>query len=69
MADLSVGHSAVGSVAETIRTLAPLAIAAWIAGSCEAEVAAEPLVSVPVSPSVWSAESAPPLFTLSATVK
>ena len=60
IADFSVGHSAVGSVAETIRTLAPFAIAAWIAGSCDADVAAEPLVSVPVSPSVFSAAIAPP---------
>ena len=69
IACLSVGHSAVGSVAETMRTLAPLAIAAWMAGSWEADVAAEPLVSVPVEPSSLTAASAPPVFTLSATVK
>ena len=46
MAAFSVGHSAVGSVADTIRTLAPLVIAAWMAGICEAGVAAVPLVSV-----------------------
>ena len=39
-----------GSVAETMRAFAPLAIDDWIAGSCDAEVAAEPLVSVPCSP-------------------
>ena len=65
----SVGHSAVGSVADTIRALAPLVIAAWMAGICEAGVAAVPLVSVPVSPSALSAASAPPDFTLSAVVK
>ena len=69
MADFSVGHSAVGSVADTISALAPLVIAAWMAGICEAGVAAVPLVSVPVSPSVLSAASAPPVFTLSARVK
>ncbi len=69
IACLSVGHSALGSVAETISALAPLEIAAWMAGSCDAEVAAEPLVSLPVSPSVLSAARAPPVFTLSATVK
>src|SRR5215469_13879826 len=31
MADSSVGHSAVGSVADTMSTLAPLLIAAWMA--------------------------------------
>ena len=69
IAAFSVGHSAVGSVADTIRMFAPLAIVAWIAGSCDAAVAADPLVSVPVSPSVPSAASAPPVFTLSAVVK
>jgi hypothetical protein len=38
------------------------------AGSCDAEVAAEPLVSVPVSPSAWSAARAPPVFTLSRVI-
>src|SRR5690348_117069 len=69
MACLSVGHSAVGSVADTMSALAPLVIAAWMAGICEAGVAAVPLVSVPVSPSELSAARAPPVFTLSAVVK
>src|SRR5215470_3159288 len=69
MADFSVGHSAVGSVADTMRMLAPLMIDAWMAGSSDAGVAAVPLVSVPVSPSVWSAAIAPPDFALSAIVK
>src|SRR5689334_5886262 len=69
MADLSVGHRAVGSVADTIRMLAPLVIAAWMAGSSDAGVAAVPLVSVPVSPSSWSAAMAPPNLAVSATVK
>src|SRR5215467_12283918 len=69
MAEFSVGHSADGSVADTMRTLAPLVTADWIAGICEAGVAAVPLVSVPVSPSALSAASAPPEFTLSAVVK
>jgi hypothetical protein len=64
-----VGHSAVGSVADTMSALAPLEIAAWIAGICAAGVAALPLVSVPVSPSVFSAAIAPPEFALSAVVK
>src|SRR5690349_3398790 len=69
MADLSVGHRAVGSVADTIRMLAPLVIAAWMAGSSDAGVAAVPLVSVPVSPRSWSAAMAPPNLAVSATVK
>ena len=69
MAPFRVGHSADGSVADTMRALAPLLIAAWMAGICEAGVAAVPLVSVPVSPSACSAASAPPDFTLSAVVK
>ena len=69
MADFSVGHSADGSVADTISAFAPLVIAAWMAGICDEGVAAVPLVSVPVSPSVPSAASAPPVFTLSARVK
>ncbi len=69
IAALSVGQSAVGSVAETIRAFAPLEIAAWIAGSSDAGVAAVPLVSVPVSPSASSAAMAPPDFALSAVVK
>ena len=69
IADFSVGHSAVGSVAETISAFAPLVIAAWMAGICEAGVAAVPLVSVPVSPSAFNAASAPPDLTLSAVVK
>jgi hypothetical protein len=40
-----------------------------MAGICEAGVAAVPLVSVPVSPSVPSAAIAPPDFALSAVVK
>src|SRR5215831_11712595 len=35
-----------------------------MAGICDAAVAAVPLVSLPVSPSVWSAARAPPLFRL-----
>jgi hypothetical protein len=69
MAEFSVGHSAEGSVADTMRMLAPLVIADWIAGIWEAGVAAVPLVSVPVSPSACSAASAPPEFTLSEVVK
>src|ERR1022692_3492211 len=69
MAEFSVGQSAAGSVADTISALAPLVIAAWIAGICEAGVAAVPLVSVPVSPSALRAASAPPDLTLSAVVK
>ena len=52
-----------------MRAFAPLLIAAWIAGICEAGVAAVPLVSVPVSPSASSAAIAPPDFELSAVVK
>src|SRR5215472_1850697 len=59
IAELSVGHSAVGSVADTMRALAPLEMAAWIAGICDAGVAAVPLVSVPFSPSALSAAMAP----------
>jgi len=69
IAELSVGHSAVGSVAEMISALAPLLTAAWIAGIWDAGVSAVPLVSVPVSPSASSAAIAPPLFALSAVVK
>jgi len=69
MADFRVGQSAAGSVADTMSTLAPLVTAAWMAGICEAGVAAVPLVSDPVSPRVPSAASAPPEFTLSAVVK
>ena len=69
IAAFSVGQSADGSVAETTRALAPLAIAAWMAGIWEAGVAAVPLVSEPVSPSVCSAARAPPDFTLSEVVK
>jgi hypothetical protein len=69
IASFRVGHSAVGSVAETIGTLAPFAIAAWMAGICDAGVAAVPLVSVPLSPSVSSAAIAPPVLALSAVVK
>src|ERR1700689_5152795 len=46
----------------------PLVIAAWRAGICEEGVAAVPLVSVAVSPSVARAAIAPPDFTLSAVV-
>ena len=35
----SVGQSAVGSLADTMRAFAPLLIAAWMAGICEAGVA------------------------------
>ncbi len=69
MADWRVGHSAVGSVAETMSAFAPLEMAAWMAGICDAGVAAVPLVSVPVSPRVVSAAIAPPEFALSAVVK
>src|SRR6476619_3907150 len=69
IADFSVGQRADASVAETISAFAPLVIADWIAGICEAAVACVPLVSVPFSPSLFSAASAPPDFTLSAVVK
>src|ERR1700685_469459 len=69
IAEVSVGHSAVGSVADTMSTFAPLEIAAWMAGIWEAGVAAVPLVSVPVSPSCCNAARAPPDFTLSDVVK
>jgi len=69
IAAFSVGHRAVGSVADTMSTFAPLLIAAWMAGICEAGVAAVPLVSVPDSPSASRAAIAPPVFALSAVVK
>src|SRR5450432_1489255 len=69
IAAFSVGHRAVGSVADTTRALAPLATAAWMAGIWEAGVAAVPLVSEPLSPSCCSAARAPPDFTLSEVVK
>jgi hypothetical protein len=69
IAALSVGHRAVGSVADTMSALAPVEMAAWIAGICEDGVAAVPLVSVPVSPSAVSAAIAPPELALSAVVK
>src|SRR5262249_9111255 len=69
IAERSVGQSADASVADTISALAPLVIAALIAGICDAAVAAVPLVSVPFSPSRLSAASAPPDLTLSAVVK
>ena len=69
IAELSVGQSAVGSVADTMSALAPLEIAAWMAGICDAGVAAVPLVSVPLSPSAFSAAIAPPELALSAVVK
>src|ERR1022692_254938 len=69
MAELSVGQSADGSVADTTSALAPLAIAAWMAGIWEDGVASVPLVSLPVSPRALSAASAPPEFTLSEVVK
>ena len=47
IADLSVGHSAEESDADTMSAFAPLVIAAWMAGICDAAVAAEPLVSCP----------------------
>jgi hypothetical protein len=52
-----------------MRALAPLVMAAWMAGICEAGVAAVPLVSLPLSPSALSAARAPPDCTLSAVVK
>ena len=67
IADLSVGQSADESDAETMSAFAPFVIAAWIAGICEAAVAAVPLVSVPFSPSCFRAASAPPDLTLSDT--
>src|SRR6266542_4509354 len=69
IADFSVGQSADASVAETMRASAPFLIAALMAGICDAAVAAVPLVSVPFSPSAFSAASAPPDLTLSAVVK
>ena len=69
MAAFSVGHRAVGSVADTMSAFAPLLIAAWMAGIWEAGVAAVPLVSVPDSPSVSRAAIAPPDCELSAVVK
>src|SRR5216683_4469193 len=69
IAELSVGQSAVGSVADTISALAPFVMAAWMAGISDAGVAAVPLVSVPVSPSASSAAIAPPEFALSEVVK
>ena len=64
IAEVRVGHSAVGSVADTMSAFAPLLIAPWMAGICEAGVAAVPLVSVPVSPRASSAAIAPPDFEL-----
>ena len=69
IAELSVGQRAAASVAETSRMFAPLVIAAWIAGICEAGVAAVPLVSVPLSFSAFSAAIAPPDLALSEVVK
>ena len=46
-----------------------MVIAAWMAGSSDAGVAAVPLVSAPVSPSAWSAAIAPPDLALSEVVK
>src|SRR5277367_56092 len=69
IAEFSVGQSAEASVADTRRTFAPFVIAAWIAGICDAGVAAVPLVSVPVSLRALSAAIAPPDFALSAVVK
>src|SRR5580692_4523319 len=69
IAALSVGQRAVGSVAEMTSALAPLLIAAWMAGICEDGVSAVPLVSDAVSPRVCSAASAPPELTLSEVVK
>src|SRR5262249_38142703 len=69
MAAFRVGQSADGSVADTMRAFAPLLIAAWMAGICGGGVAWVPLVWVRVAPSVLSAASAPPVFTLSAVVK
>ena len=50
MAELSVGQSAAGRWPRH-QALAPFVIAAWMAGICDAAVAAVPLVSVPFSPS------------------
>src|SRR5471032_3553142 len=69
IAEFRVGQRAAASVADTSRMFAPLVIAAWIAGICDAAVAAVPLVSVPVSPSALSAAIAPPDLALSAVVK
>jgi hypothetical protein len=69
IADSSVGHSAVGSVADAMSALAPREMAAWIAGICDDAVAVVPLVSLPVSPSASSAAIAPPEPALSAVVK
>ena len=69
MAELSVGQSAAASLAETTSAFAPFVIAAWMAGICDAAVAAVPLVSVPVSPRAFRAASAPPDLALSEVVK
>jgi hypothetical protein len=69
IAPLSVGQSAAGSVAETIRMLAPLVIAPWMAGIWELGVAEVPLVSVPCSLNAFKAKRAPPLLTLSEVLK
>src|SRR5215471_15725828 len=69
IAELSVGQRADASVADTRRMFAPFVIAAWIAGICEAGVAAVPLVSVPLSLSAFRAAIAPPDLALSAVVK
>ena len=69
IAEFSVGQSAAGRSPTRAATFAPFVIAAWIAGICEAGVAAVPLVSVPVSLSAFSAAIAPPDLALSAVVK
>src|SRR5262249_15179924 len=69
MAEFRVGHSADGSVADTMRAFAPLLIAAWMAGICEAGVARAPLVSGPVAPGGPGAASVPPFVPLWGVVK
>ena len=70
MAEFRVGHSADGSVADTMRDVGALGDRRLDRRDLRRRaVAAVPLVSVPVSPSAWRAASAPPDFTLSAVVK
>src|SRR5579875_953997 len=69
IAALRVGQRAFGSVPEMMRALAPLVMSDWITGSCDAGVSVVPLVSWPISPSCFKANSAPWVFTLSAVVK
>src|SRR6266536_2070376 len=69
LASRSTSLVPIWAVEDTMRAFAPLLIAAWMAGICEAGVAWVPLVSVPVAPSVFSAAIAPPDLALSAVVK